>query len=629
MTKRLPIISLILLSAILNGLPARSQTENGSENNITISSKKEVYEFKQGDKEHPVIIKQEYSTIYYCNSVRGNMPFVESYDDRTTIDNVNIYVDGSRMKSIKPVYDYYSVQDVFYSDAKVCYFNLPLEKKGTSSEVRIEKTYTDPRYFTSIYFPEPYFVLEKQVVIIIPRWMKTTLKEFNFNETVRKEQQYDAKKDADIYTYTIKNAAAKKPETHSPGPSYIYPHLLVLSKYAETSTGKITYFSTLDDQYAWYYSLVQQVRNDDALLKEKALDIAKGINKDMDKIRAVYQWVQDNIRYVAFEDGIAGFRPEKAQEVLRRKYGDCKGMANLTKGLLKSIGFDARLCWIGTNHIAYDYSTPSLSVDNHMICAVKINNKLYYLDATETYIGFEQYAERIQGRQVLIENGTGYLLERIPEETYLQNTETEKRILSIKGDSLCGQVYQNWKGESREFLLSGIHAIKKDKLADALVQYLSTESGQDQLDHVKTSDLNSVNNDLSIEYHLNIKNGATGFGNEWYIEMDHKKELTALVMDTVNRNTDWVFPYKYDLQHETELLLPVGAKVTTMPAPVKIDRPEYMFNILYTLAGQKVLYKKELILKKSILPRSSFSQWNRDIEQINKAYLEQLVISKK
>ena len=629
MINSLSIVPGILFACILSGYSGYGQDEPEPDNNIVISSKKEIYEFKQGDKTHPVIVKQQYTVTYYCNNFRGSIPFVESYDNQTSIDEVNIRVDGSRAKNIKPVFDYYSVDNVFYSDARVCYFRLPLEKKGSSSEVSIEKTYSDPRYFTSIYFPEDFPVQGKEVLIIIPRWMKTELKEMNFDQTISRQVRYDAQKDADIYTYSIRNEPARKKESNSPGPSYIYPHLLVLNKYATTPGGRINYFNTLGDQYAWYYSLVQQVQNDESVLKAKSLEITKDVSRDIDKMKAIYQWVQDNIRYIAFEDGIAGFKPEAAQEVLRKKYGDCKGMANLTKGLLKSIGFDARLCWIGTNHIAYDYSTPSLSVDNHMICAVKFNNKLYYLDATETYIGFEQYAERIQGRQVLIENGADYLLERIPVETYTQNTETEKRVLSLQGDSLTGEVYRNWKGESREFLLSGIHATKKDKLSEALTQYLSDPSGKDQLRDIKTSDFKSAGNDLAIQYQLNIKNGATGFGDEWYIEMDQKKEFAGLIMDTVNRKADWVFPYKYDLQRETELSLPAGARVASLPAPVKIDRPGYLFNISYTQSNNKILYKKELLLKKALLPRSAFAQWNKDIEQIGKIYLEQLVISKK
>lgn len=139
-------------------------------------------------------------------------------------------------------------------------------------------------------------------------------------------------------------------------------------------------------------------------MKAKADEITQGKSTAIEKVKAIYYWVQDNVRYIAFEDGLAGFKPEKAQEVLRRKYGDCKGMANLTKELLKASGFDSRLCWIGTHHIAYDYSTPSLAVDNHMICAVVLNGRRYFLDATEKYIPLNEYAERIQARQVLIED---------------------------------------------------------------------------------------------------------------------------------------------------------------------------------------------------------------------------------
>ena len=195
------------------------------------------------------------------------------------------------------------------------------------------------------------------------------------------------------------------------------------------------------------------------------MDITKGITNDMDKVKAIYQWVQENIRYIAFEDGMAGFRPEKAQSVLAKKYGDCKGMANLTKNLLTALGFDARLCWIGTDHIAYDYSTPSLAVDNHMICGLVYQHKLYFLDATESYIGFGQYAQRIQGRQVLIENGDGYLLQRVPVMGYEQNAEVRSQYdLHIEGAALAGKVQQVWKGENKEDILFGANAIHKNKL---------------------------------------------------------------------------------------------------------------------------------------------------------------------
>ena len=51
-----------------------------------------------------------------------------------------------------------------------------------------------------------------------------------------------------------------------------------------------------------------------------------GDTKDRDKvIERLYRYVQNNVRYVAFEEGEAGYRPDTPAEVLRKRYGDCKG----------------------------------------------------------------------------------------------------------------------------------------------------------------------------------------------------------------------------------------------------------------------------------------------------------------
>jgi len=430
------------------------------DSNIVVSDSKELYEFVWQKSQNSVQVKQNLSTSYFCNDFRTTIPIAEFYDNETSIDNVDFIVDGKKPKDIKPRFSYYSVDDYFYSDEHICYFPLPLERKGSTSSVLFKKTISDPRYFLNVYFSESYPVLHKEVTIKVPRWMKVELKEINFNGyEITKTSNYDNNNDADVYTYTIKNLPPRENEDECPGPSYIYPHILVLSKEATVENVKKTYFNSVADQYAWYKQLVGNIGSNDAIVKVKAQEITAGITNDLDKIKAVFYWMQNNVRYVAFEDGIAGFKPDKADEVIRKKYGDCKGMANATKELLRSLGYDARLCWIGTNHIAYDYSTPSLSVDNHMICALKFQGEMYFLDATENYLGFDEYAERIQGRQVLIEDGDNYILANIPSTTYQQNLDEEKRILKIDGTDLKGTATHVWKGEEKEYVLSELNSI--------------------------------------------------------------------------------------------------------------------------------------------------------------------------
>ena len=151
------------------------------DSNVVISNAKELYSFQFDKKDNAVKVKQELSTTYQCINYRTMISVVESYDDKTTIDEVKTYVDGSKAKYIVPKYDYYSVDNIFYSDARVCYFQLPLEKKGSTSEAYFEKTITDPRYFTSVYFSDGYQVVNKTVSISIPKGIKVELKELERN----------------------------------------------------------------------------------------------------------------------------------------------------------------------------------------------------------------------------------------------------------------------------------------------------------------------------------------------------------------------------------------------------------------------------------------------------------------
>ncbi len=86
---------------------------------------------------------------------------------------------------------------------------------------------------------------------------------------------------------------------------------------------------------------------------------------------------------------------------------------------------------IGTKHIAYDYSTPNLSVDNHMICTLFKDGKTIYLDGTEKFNAFGEYADRIQGKQVLIENGDEFILQHVPQANAKSNKEHFAYTLSL------------------------------------------------------------------------------------------------------------------------------------------------------------------------------------------------------
>lgn len=613
--KQLILITLIATKALL----LSAQTED---DNVIITNCFETYTFQE--EKGSVVVKEKKETHYECTKRGTSIPIVEFYDNETTLDKV-----GGKKKS-KPEYSLYTTDDMFYTDMKVCYFNLYFDRKGSTGEVKFEKTHKEPRYFSIVGLSDSEFIKEKTVQVIVPEWMNLEIVEHNFRDNVKKELKMDSKGKIKTYIYTITDEPAMKKESNMRGNSFIYPHIQVVSKSAVLNGSKITFFETLDDQYAWYHRVVQEVNNDKRVITAKAQEIVQNCKTDVEKVKTLFAWVQDNIRYLAFTDGMAGFKPDDAQEVLRKKYGDCKGMANLLKAFLEAEGFDARLAWLGTNHIAYDYTIPSLSVDNHMICALNFNDQFYYLDPTVKYMPLGEYPQTIQGRQTLIEDKdrSKYLLKRIPTFSSFQNADSLYCEYTITDGKLIGDAHQSYKGESKQVLMSLMDGTPKDRLNQALKLFLENNHSLNQVTNINLEGSTSQSAQVEMFYAISNGSGIQALGDEYYIDLDLSKELMNSDVDIEKRVHDIAFDYRYHYVQDIVLNIPQGYKVTYLPEKLEIENPLYVFSIEYDYQEDKIVYKKRLTFSDNLLLKSHFKNWNKDISELKKAYMEQIVLKK-
>ncbi len=469
----------------------------------------------------------------------------EFYDNQSVITEF-LFRNKINKKTDEFIQDeYFSSDDMFYNDARVKYTTLHFPLQGYIYLYEMAKKYKDIKYFTTVYFNDDYPVIHKEITIEIPKWLNFEIKEFNFeNHTI--DKKITETTEFITYRYTIDNLEESKKEDSGPGPSHIYPHIVFIAKSFKYNDKEVTLFNSIEDLYKWYRSLIKEMKDDPTLFQSKVTELTSNAKTDEEKIKNIYYWVQDNIRYVAFLDGIAGFKPEDSQVVYEKKYGDCKGMANLTKQMLILAGFDARLTWIGTNHIAYDYSIPSLSVDNHMICTLNHEGKRYYLDSTEKYTSLGENAERIQGKEVLIENGDQYIFDKIPMTNSTNNTDRETIHFYLDGEILKGHVTIEYQNESKTDFLYHYNLIKNDKKEEAIKYFLTSNHKNLSVSNILTSDLNDRDKEIKLDYDFNIQNQASIFDNQIYIDLNYDKSFSNF--DFKERHQDFLFSYKtYDV----------------------------------------------------------------------------------
>ncbi len=521
----------------------------------------------------------------------------------------------------------YTDNDLFHNDTEVIYSNLDFPVQGYQYIFNEKKKYKDIKYFTSIHFTDIYPILEKKVTIRIPDWLEIEFKEINFDGyDITKTETVDNKTNEKVIIYTIKNLDGHYDYKMMPGPSYIYPHILVLSKSFTYKDKKRTLFAETADLYKWYASLIDQMNDDPSQLQAKVDELTANAKTDEEKIKNIYYWVQDNIRYIAFEDGIAGFKPDDSQNVFNKRYGDCKGMANLIKQMLVAAGFDVRLTWIGTKRIAYNYATPSLSVDNHMICTLFKDGKKIFLDGTEKYNPFGEYAERIQGQQALIEDGDSFILETVPVATAADNAASFTYNAAIIGNEITGTVHKTYKGESRSSFLYQYHSLMNDKKEEALTYYLNDGDKNVKVDNITTSDLEDREADISMDYNLTLKNAISSFDGTIYLDLDPNKEFSGYELE--DRKVDLEFSTKKHYDFKMNLQIPDEHQISHLPENIAVDNEDFTIKVTLEQKGNTLVYNKLFIIKNSKIKESNFEVWNQTMQQLKSIYNEQLIITK-
>ena len=525
-------------------------------------------------------------------------------------------------------YSRYGSDGIFYDDAKIASFSFYLETRGDNSKYSYVKSYKDIKYSTRAFFNTYYPRLESKIVFEIPDWLDLEFVPINFdNYTIEKDEKYDAKKKIKTVTYTMKNAEAMVGGRYEMAATQQIPHLLILSKSFTYNGVKKDLFSTTAELYKWYKSLIDEMDNDPSVFKSKVDELTADAKSDSAKIESIFYWVQDNIRYIAYEDGIMGFKPANADDVFTKRYGDCKGMANLTCEMLKAAGYDARLTWIGTRRIPYTYQTPSLAVDNHMITTLMFNDKEYFLDATEKGVAFGDYAHRIQGQDALIDNGEDYILSEVPEFDDTYNLKKRTVDLNLENDKLVGKCRNEYHGDEKVGLFRDINMVSKSELFEKVGHYLSNYNKNNSVSNIIISDFSDRTKPISFEYDISIANVITSVGKENYInlELDHDYET---LKTEENRNMGMDFHKKVHINRVITLKVPENIKVDYMPEPVNIDNDEFKFDINYTYdeASRTITYDKTIIIKTGLISTQNFDLWNKSIKDLKTIYNDQVVL---
>src|SRR5690606_36063318 len=114
-----------------------------------------------------------------------------------------------------------------------------------------------------------------------------------------------------------------------PSGLYYTPHIVYfIEKITNKKTNETqTYISNTNDLGKYVSQYVSGINKDVSKeIKAQVATLTAHKTSNIEKATAIFNWVQANVRYIAFEDSLGGFIPREANMVFKNKFGDCKDM---------------------------------------------------------------------------------------------------------------------------------------------------------------------------------------------------------------------------------------------------------------------------------------------------------------
>src|SRR5690606_2444127 len=332
--------------------------------------------------------------VYYDNSIKINQSQATVYD-----------AVGKEIKKFKKK-DFINQSAVdqmsLYSDAKISYINYTPTQYPYTFEINYQTQTPNTVFIPTAYITNNYNVsVQEYKYNLVYNSNETSVnvkEDYLENLTVLKQIE-----NGNIQ-YISKNIPAIKYEQFSP----VFSNLLPKIQFSPTKfhyqgiNGSATNWN---DFGLWFNNNIVAGRDQlNQVTIEEIKNLTNGIDKQIEKAKKIYEYVQSKTRYISVQVGIGGYQPILASEVDKVKYGDCKGLSNYTKALLKAVGIESYYTRInaGEEQRSVEDEFFSISQTNHVILAIPHGDDYVWIDCTSKYLPFGFIGTFNDDRNVLV-----------------------------------------------------------------------------------------------------------------------------------------------------------------------------------------------------------------------------------
>lgn len=604
--------------------------------NELVLNDSQTYDFSIENNKLKVIQDNHYESVILTENGIQNNKESFTYSELVKLQSYDAYsviYDNGKERKIK-VTQTNEIQSgqssAFYDDVKERQLIFPNLEAGSKKVYHYQTEFVDPFLLHKFLFGSHLPIKNSTLEIKTEKNINIGYKIFNdpsnsiqFSRTEKKGKW--------IYKWTLKDVNPIKFEGNSPGFLYIVPHINVYIKDYTINNQKVDVLGDIDKLFAYYKGFTKNLnQTEDPTLKAISLQITENLTNDDDKVKAIFYWVKDNIKYIAFENGYEGFIPREARLICERKFGDCKDMASIITAMAKYANVkNVFISWIGTREIPYSYNElPTPAVDNHMIAVYKKGEEYLFLDATDKETLYGIPTAFIQGKEALYGEGNTYKIIPVPIVPAEKNEILEQVKLKIEKDKLVGSGKIEFNGYNRSRILLRIGDATNKTRFEMIKSLVLKGNNKFNLKDYTEENIKDRDKPYQIGYNFDLGNYIVKVDKEMYVNLFLDKPLEKVIIEK-DRSAKFEFEHLNYINTQYELDIPQNCTVKYLPKNFSLDNDYIKVDIVYEVKNNKITLNLRLKQKKLLLDQPDFELWNKTIKDLKSNYADTLILLEK
>jgi transglutaminase-like putative cysteine protease len=276
-----------------------------------------------------------------------------------------------------------------FADVKAVAVVFPDVAIGDSLVARVRHEQVEPMFpghYSNLFYITPHTLIDEAYITLrAPAVIPLHIDNEGYTEKRNEHEGFVT------YEWTSQNTAVEPIEQGTVAP-LDYSRRLSISTFFDFADFAKAYAARADDKAA----VKPEIQN-------LADELTHGVTNEREQAQRLYEWVTQNIRYVAIFLGMGAVVPHRAEDVLANRYGDCKDNVTLFNALLAAKGIEGTTAIVGLGTSFWISNLPLLSNFNHVIAYIPSLD--LFLDPTSSTTPFGRLPISLQGKTVVMANG--------------------------------------------------------------------------------------------------------------------------------------------------------------------------------------------------------------------------------